>query len=147
LTLPNATLAEFLYMAEMVIAVPGACNIGDDVYYDTTTGVLGTLPPSVTGTLSQSTTTVTVAASPSSNNLGVGSKLQITGAEPATILALGTGTGGAGTYTVDVSQTVSGGTAFTANSVVPSGKAFVPHTKIVRYSETGAGLAVASLTN
>ena len=47
-------------------------------------------------------------------DLEVGSKLAILNKYPEIITALGTGTGGAGTYTVDVSQTISSSTAGSA---------------------------------
>lgn len=143
-TLPNYTIAELLTMGTINIAVPAACNVGDFVTFNQSTGVLGTLSPTTVGTATQSTTTLTVVT-PASGNLGVGSTVNITGAEPVRILALGTGTGGAGTYTVDVSQTVSSSAAFTANSVLPSGFSFVPGGKIVRFSPGQAGLAVAQI--
>lgn len=59
----------------------------------------------VTGSISGTTLTVTAKTS---GNLGVGSILQGTGVAAGTkITALGTGTGGTGTYTVDISQTVA----------------------------------------
>lgn len=145
-TLANDKIADFATMGDINILAPAACSIGDFVTYNTSTGVLATLPPAVTGTVTQSTTTLTVAGA-TSNNLGVGSVVTITGAEPVKILALGSATGGNGTYTVDVSQTVAGGTAFTATSVPPTGFAFVPHTQIVRYQLSGAGVAVAHMNN
>lgn len=59
----------------------------------------------VTGSITGSTLTVTAKTS---GNLGVGSILQGTGITAGTkIIALGTGSGGTGTYTVDISQTVA----------------------------------------
>lgn len=148
LVLPNTTLAEFLTMADIIISVPAACAIGDTVYYDNTTGVLGTMPSTAVGEMSQSTTTVTVETAPvPTGNIGIGTRLRPASGNAVTVVALGTGTGQDGTYIVDVSQTVAANTAFTGNSVAPSGKTLVPTGKIVRFSETGAGLAVMSLTN
>jgi hypothetical protein len=148
LTLPNYDNASMLIMGEVVIAVPGACNIGDLVTYNTTTGVLGTVgrEVSVTGEIATTTLTVT-AVDTGSAPLAVG--MRITGANVAPdtyITALGTGTGGTGTYTVNVSQTAASAN-IKAASVAPSGFALVPNAVISHYTPTGAGLAVAKLTN
>lgn len=72
-------------------------------------------------TASISTTTMTVTAV-TSGTLYVGQTVQGTGITVGTIItALGTGTGGAGTYTVSDSQTVSSTTVYGLNwSVLPS---------------------------
>lgn len=57
------------------------------------------------GTAHQSTTTLTVDTV-TSGSLAVGQKVSITGGSDVYITALGTGTGGTGTYTVSASQTV-----------------------------------------
>ncbi len=62
-------------------------------------------PASITGSISGTTLTVTAVAS---GILGIGETLSGTGVTAGTtITALGTGTGGAGTYTVSASQTVA----------------------------------------
>ena len=151
LTLPNYTQGEFILMGRMFVALANAASVGDLVTYNTTSGVLGSIPPLTVGTATQSTTTLTVVT-PSTGNLGVGSVVQITGAEPVEILALGTGTGGAGTYTVNVSQTVTPAAAISGTNVPPSGSAFVPHAVVDQFqvSDSGSdstGLAVIRLTN
>lgn len=72
-------------------------------------------------TASISTTTMTVSAV-TSGTLYVGQTVQGTGITVGTIItALGTGTGGAGTYTVSTSQTVSSTTVYALNwSTLPS---------------------------
>jgi len=46
LTLPNATIVELTQeCAGVIIAVPGACAVGDWVWYNTTTGILQTTAP------------------------------------------------------------------------------------------------------
>jgi hypothetical protein len=73
----------------------------------------------ITGSIS--TTTLTVSAV-SSGTLAVGMTIQGAGVTANTIItALGTGTGGAGTYTVNYSQTVGSSTLYGLNwSVLPS---------------------------
>lgn len=146
LTLPNNWIGDFCTMGLLLATLPAACAVGDQVLMDTTTGALSTMSPNTVGTATQSTTTLTVVT-PSTGNLGIGSIVQTTGAEPVKILALGTGTGGAGTYTVDVSQTVGSATAFTGNNVAASGKAFVPRCTVDRFPLTAAGVTVIRLTN
>lgn len=151
LNLPDYSVGDFGFMGEVYVEVPGAANIGDLVYYDNTTGALGSVAASVTGEMSQSTTTVTVEASPApTGNIGIGTLLRPTGASAVRVVALGTGTGADGTYTVDVSQSVSANTAFTANSVAPSGKTLVPNGTISRFGVSAVsptGLAVLKMTN
>lgn len=146
LNLPDNTTGELVTMGEIFVALPGAANIGDQVYYDNTTGALGTQADSITGTATQSTTTLTVAAGPT-GNIGLGTQLKIAGAEPVTVLAFGTGSGGAGTYTVSVSQTVGSAAAISGKSAAPSGKTLVPNGYVSRYAVTGAGVGVIKLTN
>lgn len=151
LNLPDNSLGELMFMGEVYVEIPGAAVIGDLVYYDNTTGALGTVSPNVTGEMSQSTTTVTVEASPApTGNIGVGTILRPTGADAVRVIALGSGTGADGTYIVDVSQSVSANTAFTGNSVAPSGKTLVPNGAISRFpaaSVSPTGLAVLKMTN
>jgi len=73
----------------------------------------------VTGSISGTTLTVSAVAS---GTLYVGQTIQGTGVTALTIItALGTGTGGAGTYTVSASQTVSSTTLYGLNfSQLPS---------------------------
>lgn len=142
--LPNYTIGDFLTMGTINIAVPAACNVGDHVTFAQADGTLGTMAPTTVGTATQSTTTLTVLT-PASGSIGVGSVIQIAGAEPVRVLALGSGTGGAGTYTVDVSQTVSSSAAIVATNVVAAGVTEIPGARIVRFSPAQAGVAVAQL--
>jgi hypothetical protein len=139
LTLPNNIVAEFLTEGNLIIQVPAACSIGNQVTYNTSTGALATLA-SAAFTASQATTVLTVSAI-TSGTLGVGSIVN-TGAAQVTIVSLGTGTGGTGTYNVSESQTVGSG-AMTATSVAPSGFKIIEGSTIVKYAPTGANLAVA----
>lgn len=45
LLLPDNTVVEIASMGSFIITVPGACNIGDNVIYDNTTGILSTVAP------------------------------------------------------------------------------------------------------
>lgn len=142
--LPNYAIGELVTMGHINVTVPGACSLGDQLTYNTTTGVLGTVTPSGSVTYSQSTTTLTVTAVTTGMNLGVGSVVNAS-TGPLTITALGTGTGGTGTYTVNASQTLSSESKI-ASSVAPSGYALITGSKIIRYAPSAASVAVASLT-
>lgn len=141
--LPNYSIGELVTMGHIIVAVPAACSLGDQLQYNTTTGVLGTVNPKGSVTYSQSTTTVTVTAVATGMNLGVGSVINAS-TGPMTITALGTGTGGAGTYTVNTSQTLSSESKI-ASSVASSGYALIDNSRIIRYAPGGSGVAVASL--
>lgn len=146
LVLPDNTGGELLTMGEIVVSLANASGIGDLVVFDTSTGALSTVADRVQVTGSIATTTLTVTAV-TDGVLAVGQLITGANIAPGTyITALGTGTGGAGTYTVSVSQTAASGEIF-ADSVAGSGKEFVPNAKVVRYATSGAGLAVIELTN
>ena len=148
LTLPNNLNVELLYMGEIVVTLPAAASVDDLVLFDNTTGALSTQAPSssFTGVVSTNTLTVTSFVAGGAP-LAVGTEIFGAGVTPGTrISALGSGTGGNGTYTVTGAATVNS-TTMTANSVAPTGKTFVPNAVVDRYSPTGAGLAVIRLTN
>lgn len=68
-------------------------------------------------TATQATTVLTVSAC-STGTISVGQWVWGTGWTPEEVLSFGTGTGGAGTYNVSNSQTVSSGTAATISSYI-----------------------------
>lgn len=144
LVLQNYAIGEMVTMGSMIVAVPGACNVGDILTYATASGLLGTVKPKGSITYSQTTTVLTVTAVDTGMHLGVGSVVQ-SSTGPQTILALGTGTGGAGTYTVGASQSVSE-ESVQATSVAPTGYALLEKAKIVQYAPDGANVAVVELT-
>lgn len=143
LALPDNAEGDLLEMGTVVVNTTTACNIGDLLVYDNTTGALSTLPPVTTFTASQTTTVLTVTGTPV-GNLGVGSVVT-TGALQSVIQSLGTGTGGAGTYNVNTSQSVGSG-AMSATTVAPTGKTLVPN-GTARSTTSAAGLIAARLTN
>jgi len=145
--LPNGAVQDIADMGIMYVTLAAAAKIHDRVFYDNVTGILGTAGD-FSGTGSITTTTLTVSAVDAiSGNLGVGS--QITGPNilPGTyITALGTGTGGTGTYTVNQSQTAASGQV-KANAVTPSGKTLIPNARVSHFDVAAAGLAVITMTN
>lgn len=148
LTLPDNSIGELLIMGEIFVAFAAAANVGDLVYYDNTTGVLGTVPPTSQFTGVVATNELTVSGFVAGGApLGVGSLITGPGVEPGTyITALGTGTGGNGTYTVTGAATVASAT-MNGTAVAPSGKTFVPNCVVSHYAVTGAGVGVIKLTN
>ena len=86
----------------------------------TSTAINSTAAPAiVTGSIASTTLTVSAVTS---GTLRVGQTIEGSGITDGTIItALGTGTGGAGTYTVSVAQTVSSTTIYALNwTVLPS---------------------------
>lgn len=148
LALPDNSVGELLQMGEIFFAAPAACNVGDVVYYDNTTGVLGTQAPSSSFTGVVATNTLTVSGFVAGGApLAIGTVISGTGVTPGTVIsALGTGTGGNGTYTVNGAATVSS-TTMKGSSVAPSGKTLVPNCVVSHYDVAAAGVGVIKLTN
>jgi hypothetical protein len=77
-------------------------------------------PPSVTGSISGTTLTVTAV---STGSLSIGQAISGTGVTAGTfITGYGTGSGGNGTYTVNISQTVSSTTITASGFSLPAGQ-------------------------
>jgi len=145
LTLPDYTIGEIAQMGEFWVAFPAAAEPGDLVYFDNTTGVIGTTAPTGAATgAATASATLTVSAL-SAGVIGIGSKVYGTDGNGVEVIALGSGTGGNGTYTLNKAVTVAGAITFT--SVAPSGKTLAPNTVVSHYSATGAGIGVIKLTN
>jgi len=151
LTLPNNVEAEFLTMGYLCISVPAACNIGDVVTYNTTTGALATMPPitSFTGSIAVTTGVLTVSAVTAGSTIGTGQQLTGTGVPAGTIITgfLSGTNGGVGTYSTNITTAVSSTATLSTPNIAPSGYAVVPNTYIDKFPQTGAGVAVARLTN
>lgn len=146
LVLPNETQAELLKMGTIIASLANGADIGDLVMYAEATGILSALQPVAAFTASQATTVLTVSAI-TAGNIGVGSVVENAAGEIlGTVISLGTGTGGTGTYNLDTSATV-GSAAMTANSVAPAGSRIVPNTQVTRQNTPSAGLAYIQLTN
>jgi hypothetical protein len=99
------------------------------------------LPAQFTASIASSTMTVTSVAS---GTLAVGMMISGNGVTPGTtITAFGTGTGGAGTYTVSASQTVSStfivGNSTSSNSDLATRQTLTPTTKEFLDSTYGSG--------
>lgn len=99
-------------------------------------------PPAFSATGSISGTTLTVSAV-GSGELVVGQQVFGTGVAANTVItALGTGTGGTGTYTVNQSQTVS------SETLTGPSNSFIPNCTVSHFTaNTAGGLAIIKLTN
>lgn len=146
LDLPQYAEGDFVYNATAItMTLPAACQVGDYVDYNTTTGAVVTRAPFANYTGSITTTVLTVTGTPTGAPIAVGAA--VTGALPGTIItSLGTGTGGAGTYNVNNSQTLASG-PLSSPSALASGTARVPGFTVVRYNLTASGLGTIGCIN
>ena len=115
IALPDYAVGDLLTMGEVFVNIPGPANVGDLVTFDPLTGNLNTTAPvtTFTGAIAAGGSagvpdilTVTLFTA---GSLQVGSIINGVGVETATILSLGTGLGGNGTYNLSTinQQTVS----------------------------------------
>jgi len=124
--------------------------IGDFVDFDTTTGLLW--PRQALGALGAATLAITSNVGTvagfvaGSAPIGIGTVFN-TLAGPATVISLGTGTGGNGTYNLSViaNQGATANTTYTTTA--PTGRAQVPGARVEFYNIPAAGLGVMSLNN
>jgi hypothetical protein len=140
LDLPDNSVGELLTAGEIVVTLTTAASIGDAVIFDESDGSLDSIAPVAAFTASQATTVLTVTAI-TAGSLNVGSVVKNASGEIlGEIIALGTGTGGTGTYTMSTSATV-GSAAMTANTVAVDGFRSANAT-VVRFDASAGGLAV-----
>lgn len=149
LDLPQYAKGEFVYSTTgMIVFLEAAANIGDTVDFDTTTGQLyarGEAQVATAATLAITSNVGTVAGFVAgSQPIGVGTVLN-TVAGPATVLSLGTGTGGNGTYNLSTIAN-QGATVFSYNTAPVAGRQNIPRSKVQFFNIPAAGLAVIELT-
>lgn len=150
MTVPAGTVGELLEMGAVVASLGNACKPGDKVQYKVADGTLKALPPKATysGVIAVTTGILTVSDASAGANLAVGSPVVGTGVPGGTfITALGTGTGGNGTYQTNIVTAVAAFTDGVAPNNPDAGYALVPNAEVRRTANTAAGLAVVSLTN
>lgn len=145
LTLPNHGTGEFATMGYLVVTLPAAAALGDLVLMDTTTGALSTVSPNFAATGAASGSATLTVSLLTTGSIGIGSKVFGTDADGVEVIALGSGTGGNGTYTLNKSVTVAG--LITGTSKPATGKAFVPNAVVDRPPPTTSGVAGIRLTN
>jgi hypothetical protein len=149
LVVPAGTVCEFLTMGEVVIDAANAVAIGDKAMFAQATGIVSALPTLITytGVIAVTTGILTVSSVSSGSNIYVGMPVVGTGVPGGTfVTALGTGTGGNGTYQTNIVTAVSSFTDGRADNVAPSGSTIIERAKFIRYANAAAGLAVLSLT-
>lgn len=148
LIVPDYAIGALATFGQWFVSLASAANVGNLVFYDNTTGALDSMAPTSSFTGVVATNTLTVSAFVSGGApLAVGTVISGTGVTPGTVIsALGSGTGGNGTYTVTGAATVSS-TTMAGNAIAPSGKTFVPHCVVTRYDVTATGVAVIQLSN
>lgn len=149
LVVPAGTVGELLEMGGVVAALGNACKPGDLVQFKVSDGTLKALPPKATysGVIAVTTGVLTVSGASTGANLGVGSPVVGTGVPGGTfITALGTGTGGNGTYQTNIVTAVAAFTDGVAPNNPDAGYSIIPRAEVVRTANAAAGLAVVSLT-
>jgi hypothetical protein len=149
LVVPAGTVGELLDMGQLVVSLTNACAIGDLVEYAQADGTLAALPPVVTysGVIAVTTGILTVSSASAGANLAVGSPVIGTGVPAGTIItALGTGTGGNGTYQTNITTAVSAFTDGTAPNTANTGYSIIPGARVIRQANAAAGLTAVSLT-
>jgi hypothetical protein len=150
LNLPQYNTGEFVYSATgLVVSVTAAANIGDLVDYVAATGAIATrlgVQPSTgaqrvanVAATGVATVSLTPAGAPP---IGIGSVLNLADGQTLTVTALGTGTGGNGTYNTTGGTADHAAQAFSFNSVPVSGNVNVPGWTVLRFNTTGTSLAV-----
>jgi hypothetical protein len=120
LVLPDYSIGDLLSMGEIFVNLPGPAETGDLLTYDIVTGAIDSVTPNAVFVGDSSTTTLTVD-SITAGEIKVGMLVQGANTLPNTyITALGTGKGGVGTYTINVSQSITADSPLTAASLPPA---------------------------
>lgn len=148
LDLPDNATGSVLKFGTVAVVLPNASAIGDVVTYNTTTGAIAdTFAATASFTAAQATTVLTVSAI-TAGNIGIGTQVRSsTGALIGEVIALGTGTGGTGTYTLNTSATVAS-SAMTGNSAASTAStALIPNATVDVYAVSGASVGMITLTN
>jgi hypothetical protein len=142
--LPDQSIGQLAVMGIFNAILTTAAAVDDLLCFNNTTGLLASFSPNTTFAGSSSGTTLTVTGTPT-GVLQPGSALG-TGFLPGTIIVSnGTGTGGAGTYTINNSQTVAAG-SYSAKGLPPSGYTAIQNGKVILRASAANGLAIIELT-
>lgn len=151
LNLPQYSTAALYTMGHIVVEVSDAVSVNDVCDFVQSGGALvartAAWTPSA-GTAAVATSVLTIASlAGNASAITVGSIVP-TLHGPATVLAVLTGTGGNGTYTVQAGLSDSAATAITTPVVTApaSGNTHIDGSKFVQYGEASAGLCVLQLT-
>lgn len=148
MTIPDNIQGELVTMGILNVTSVTANNPGDVGVYDTTTGAISTLAPSFSDTASFATNVMTVTVAGGVH--GIGQLVTAPGVSPGTvIISLGTGTGGTGTYNLSTSPgTIASGPVTIGNGdFAGTGKAFIPHSKVILRSGGANATTIFELTD
>jgi hypothetical protein len=151
LALPRYTTGSFCRNTTgLFVPFEQAGNVDDYVDYDTSTGKLyprASYGTTGVGTVASTSNVITVASLPGgSPAIGVGTVFQ-TPKGPATVISLGTGTGGNGTYNVTAVTDFTATAGVLYNSPVPAGRVQIPGCRVAFYNIPAAGLGVIAMNN
>lgn len=149
LVVPAGTVGEFATLDELLVLLAGACAIGDKVAFKISDGTLAAYPAQSTysGVIAVTSGILTVSSASAGANLAVGSPVIGTGVPGGTfITALGTGTGGNGTYQTNIVTAVSAFTDGVVDNAAPAAHTEIKGARVQRFANAAAGLAVVSLT-
>lgn len=149
LVVPAGTIGELLEMGQVCVALGNACKPGDLVQYATADGTLKALTPvaTYTGVIAVTTGILTVSAASTGANLRVGSPITGTGVPGGTVItALGTGTGGNGTYQTNIVTAVASFTNGSSPNNPDTGYAVIEGARVKGPANTAAGLTAITLT-
>lgn len=150
LSLPQYAIGDFVYdTSGLFVPFQAAGNVGDPCDYDTTTGLIYPrtgLGNTGAGTVAITSNVATVAGVTGNIGIGVGTVFNTTNG-PATVLSLGTGTGGNGTYNLSVIAN-QGATANTTFTTAPaSGRANIPGAVVAFKNIPSAGVGIMAMNN
>lgn len=141
--IPINTQANFINVGAIRVDLAAAANIGNFVQFDNTTGAIEAIEETAEFTAAQATTVLTVSAI-TKGSIGIGSVIKLVGDIIGSVISLGTGTGGTGTYNLDTSATV-GSAAMTSATVAATGKTLIRNAKVEYANLTAAGVATIKI--
>ena len=148
LALPQYSPGEFMYDTTGIwVELGAAANVGDNVYYDTTTGAIGSQAPAIliagAQRIAYASNVATVSLTPAGTPpLQIDSVITTADGQVTAITSLGTGTGGNGTYNVGTVTNASAQAFGATKLAAPSGKLFIPGWSVLRFTLAGAGLGL-----
>lgn len=152
LDLPQYAPGEFVYdTTGIIVGLGAAASVGDPAFYDLTTGVISTQVKlgnaAGTGQAAIASNVMTVSALPAGQPLiGVGSVIVTAAGNQGTVVSLGSGTGGNGTYNT-IGLADHSAESFTYTPIAPANGTRMPGFEVVRFNIAAAGLAVIGNIN
>ena len=144
------TEGQLMRFGAVYVAAPAAAAIGDQVFFDNTTGAIVTQArkAAFTGVIAATTFILTVSSITAAALIKIGSVLTGTGVVPGTIITGQlTGTAGSnGTYSTNAAAAVSSFTDGQSDAAPIVGKQLIRNAKVDYFALTAAGTAVITIT-